>query len=429
MRYCIKGGEIIDPAGNFTETGDLLLEDGKVLAVGRELPQENAQVIQAAGKIVCPGLIDLHSHLREPGREDEETIASGAKAALKGGFTAVLSMANTNPAADSPVVIEYVKRRAKESGYAKVYPAGAITKGLQGIELAEMGEMAAAGAIAFSDDGKTLMNPAVLRSALEYSKLFNLPLLLHEEENHLSGDGVMHEGYWSTVLGLPGIPTLAETTMIARDLLLAEETGAKVHFCHLSAMESVSLIEQAKKRGLSITAEAAPHHLALTDAALEGYDPVFRVSPPLRAGKDREALQRGLQSGVIDVVATDHAPHTLEEKHREFSLAPPGMIGFETALSVIWTVLVAPGVLTKTQLVERMAIRPAQILNVPGGRLRPGDPADVVVIDPNFEWEVKETDLISKSKNCPFIGWKLRGKVASVWVDGCLKYHQNEFQD
>jgi dihydroorotase len=429
MRYCIKGGEIIDPAGNFTGLGDLLLEDGKILAVARELPAENAQVIQAAGKIVCPGLIDLHSHLREPGREDEETITSGTMAALKGGFTAVLSMANTNPVADSPVVIEYVKRRAKESGYAKVYPAGAISKGLQGIELAEMGEMAAAGAIAFSDDGKTLMNPAVLRSALEYSKLFNLPLLLHEEENHLSGDGVMHEGYWSTVLGLPGIPSLAETTMIARDLLLAEDTGAKIHFCHLSAKESVSLIEQAKQRGLSITAEATPHHLTLTDSALEGYDPVFRVSPPLRTGEDREALRYGLQSGAIDVVATDHAPHTLEEKHREFSLAPTGMIGFETALGVIWTELVATGILTKIQFVERMAVRPAQILNIPGGRLCPGDPADVLIFDPNLEWEVKEMDLISKSKNCPFTGRKLRGKAVSVWVDGKLKFDQNKILD
>ncbi|HEX3043804.1 MAG TPA: dihydroorotase [Bacillota bacterium] len=420
MRYCIKGAEIIDPAGPFTGVGDLLLEDGKVLAVEREAPTENAQVIQAAGKIVCPGLIDLHSHLREPGREDEETITSGTKAALKGGFTAVLCMANTNPVADSPVVIEYVKRRAKESGYAKVYPAGAITKGLQGVELAEMGEMAAAGAVAFSDDGKTLMNPAVLRSALEYSKLFNLPLLLHEEENHLGGDGVMHEGYWSTVLGLPGIPSLAETIMIARDVLLAEETGAKLHFCHLSAQESVALIEQAKQRGLPITAEVTPHHLSLTDSAVEGYDPVFRVSPPLRTKEDRDALRRGLQSGVIDVVATDHAPHTQEEKHREFSLAPSGMIGFETALAVVWTELVATGVLTKLQLVERMSARPAQILNIPGGRLCPGDPADVTLFDPNAEWEVKVEDLISKSKNSPFVGRKLRGKVESVWVDGKL---------
>jgi dihydroorotase len=421
MRYCIKGGEIIDPAGGFTGVGDLLIEAGKVKAVGRELPVEDAQIIPAEGKIVCPGFIDIHSHLREPGREDKETIASGTKAALKGGFTAIACMANTDPVADNPVIIEYIKKRAIESGYAKVYPVGAITKGLKGAELAEMGEMMSAGAAAFSDDGKTLVNPAILRTALEYSKLFRVPLLLHEEDPNLAETGVMHEGYWSTVLGMPGIPSIAETVMIARDLLIAEYTQGIIHFCHLSCSGSVNLIKEAKRRGVDVSAEVTPHHLALVDADLQGYDPVYRVSPPLRSLEDREALRLGLQDGTIDVIATDHAPHTREEKHREFALAPTGMIGFETALGVVWTELVATNRLTKEELVRKMAVNPAKILNQPGGRLLPGDPADVIMIDPLLEWEVKAAEFVSQSQNSPFIGRKLTGKVQFAWVDGVLK--------
>ncbi len=428
MRYCIKGGEIIDPAGGFTGIGDLLIESETVKAIERELPVEDAIIIPASGKIVCPGFIDLHTHLREPGREDEETILSGTRAAVKGGFTAVACMANTEPAADNATIIEYINKRAKESGFAKVYPVGAITKALKGEELAEMGEMVSAGAAAFSDDGKPLVNAAVLRTALEYSKLFNVPLLLHEEDPNLAGAGVMHEGYWSTLLGLPGAPGIAEAVMIARDMLIANFTGARIHFCHVSSKESVELIHQGKAHGYPITAEATPHHLALTDADLQGYDPVFRVSPPLRSERDREALRLGLIEGVIDVVATDHAPHTLEEKHREFSLAPTGMIGLETAFGVIWTELVTTNLLSREQLIQRMATRPAQILNRPGGRLLPGDPADVVIFDPQMEWEVIPDELVSKSRNCPFIGKKLKGKVQFVWVNGKLKLNQGEIQ-
>ena len=375
-------------AGGFCGEGDLLLADGKVVALGPDLAAGEAKVVSASGKLVFPGLIDLHSHLREPGREDEETIATGSKAAVKGGYTAVACMANTNPVIDNAYLIEFILKQAQTSGYAKVYPIGAITKGLQGLELAEMGEMAAAGAVAFSDDGKTLMNPAVLRSALEYSTLFKLPLLLHQEDPNLAGSGVMNEGYWSTVLGLPGIPALAEEVIIARDLLLAEQTEAKVHFCHVSTAGGVALIKAAKERGVKVTAEATPHHLCLSDELLQGYDSVFRVSPPLRGKADLEALRQGLREGIIDAVATDHAPHSLEEKHREFSLAPNGMIGLETALSVIWTNLVLTGVLSKERLVEVMAARPAQILGCPGGSLKPGEPADVVIFDPQTEWEV-----------------------------------------
>jgi dihydroorotase len=364
--------------------------------------------------------------LREPGREDEETIASGAKAALKGGFTAITAMANTNPVADTAVAIEYVINQAQMAGYAKVYPVGAVTKGLQGVELAEMGEMAAAGAVAFSDDGKTITNAAVFRTALEYSNLFGLPLLLHEEDPDLAGNGVMHEGYWSTVLGLPGIPSLAEDIMTARDLFLAEFTKARIHFCHVSTKGSVAMIGAAKNKGLSVTAEATPHHFTLIDEDLQGYDPNFRVSPPLRTGEDRDSIRKGLQDGVIDAIATDHAPHTLEEKHREFALAPTGLIGLETALSLAWTELVLGGWLTKEQLVERMSAAPARILNKPGGSLRPGAPADLIIFDPEQEWEVKPADFSSKSKNSPFIGRKLKGKAESVWVNGLLKLKQGK---
>jgi dihydroorotase len=427
MRYCIKGGQIIDPAGAYIGVGDLLIEAGQIKQVDRELSVEKAEIIDAQGKMVFPGLIDLHSHLREPGREDEETMASGTKAALKGGFTAIACMANTNPVADTPVVIEYLLQQAKKSGYVKVYPVGAVTKGLKGEELAEMGEMAAAGAVAFSDDGKTITSAAVLRSALEYSTLFGLPILLHEEEPKLAGEGVMHEGYWSTILGLPGIPALAEDVMVARDLLLAEFTKAKLHFCHVSTKGSVELIRQAKQRGIAVTAEATPHHLSLTDEALQGYDPLYRVSPPLRSKEDMEAVRQGLKDGTIDAIATDHAPHTLEEKHREFSLAPTGMIGFETALGVAWTELVATGWLTPEQLITRMSVNPARILGRPGGSLKPGAAADVLIFDPNQPWTVNEGDLVSQSKNSPFIGRHLQGKVEAVWVDGVLKYCKERF--
>jgi dihydroorotase len=427
MRYCVKNGEIIDPAGGYVGAGDLLIESGKIVAIGAALSVEDAQMIAADGKIVCPGFIDMHCHLREPGREDAETIASGTKAAVKGGFTAVASMANTNPVADTPVTIEYIRSKAAQAGWAKVYPVGAITKGLKGEELAEMGELAAAGAVAFSDDGKTIMNAVVLRSAMEYSTLFGLPLLLHQEDPNLAGNGVMHEGYWSMVLGLPGIPDIAESTVVGRDLQIAEMTGAKIHLCHLSTARSVALLQTAKTRGIHVTAEATPHHFSLTDEKVQGYNPVYRVSPPLRSAADVAAVKAGLRDGTIDAIATDHAPHTAEEKHREFSLALTGMIGLETALAVAWTELVRGGWLTQTQLIERMAVAPARILNRPGGRLQPGDPADVVIFDPNREWEVKPEDLVSQSHNSPFLGRKLYGKVETVWVEGTLKYCNEKF--
>lgn len=427
MKYCIKSGKIIDPAGGYVGVGDVLINDGRILAVEQEITADDAETISAKGKFVFPGLIDLHTHLREPGREDEETIASGTKAALKGGFTAVACMANTQPVADNGVVISFILNKARNEAFTKVYPLGAITKGLKGEELAEMGDMVAAGAYGFSDDGKTLMNTSVLRSAMEYASMFERPLMLHQEDVQLAGNGVMHEGYWSTVLGLPGIPDIAEAAIIARDLTIAEFTGTPVHFCHVSTKKGVELIRAAKVRGVRVTAEATPHHLTLTDAMVESFNTAYRVSPPLRSDEDVEALRQGVQDGTIDAIATDHAPHSLEEKHREFSLAPNGMIGLETALAVIWTELVQTGILTVEQLVERMSVHPARILKVAGGRLRPGDPADVVIFNPDTAWTVQAEELVSKSKNSPFIGKKLYGRVESVWVDGVLKYCNQNF--
>jgi len=427
MRYCIKGGRIVDPAGDYIGVGDLLIDDGKISAVSRELSPENAKIIRAEGKLIFPGLIDLHCHLREPGREDEETILTGARAALVGGFTAVSCMANTNPVADRATVISYVLTQAQRAAAAKVLPVGAISKGLKGEELAEMGEMADAGAVAFSDDGHTLLNSSLLKTAFEYVSLFNMPLLLHQEDPNLAGNGVMHEGYWSTVLGVPGIPDIAESSLVARDLQIAAYTGGKIHLCHVSAAKTVQLIREAKVGGVQVSAEATPHHLALTDAALENFNSVFRVNPPLRSAADQKALRIGLRDGVIDAIATDHAPHSLEEKHREFSLAAPGMTGLETALAVIWTELVRTGELTETQLIEKMAVNPARILNIGGGSLKPGNPADLLIFDPDYEWEVAADRLISKSRNNPFIGRKLFGKTLSVWVDGNLRYFNESF--
>ncbi len=427
MRYCIKGGEIINPAGEFQGIGDLLVSEGRIVELGKNVKAEGAEIIEAHGKLVCPGLIDLHTHLREPGREDEETIATGTKAALKGGFTAIACMANTDPVIDNAAIVNFVVEKAKREGYVRVYPLGAITKGLKGVELAEMGEMKTAGAVGFSDDGKTLMNPAVLRSALQYSKLFEVPLLLHEEDPELAGNGVMNEGYWSTLLGLSGIPAVAEEVMIARDLLLAEETGAKVHFCHVSTKGAVNLIREAKQRGVKVTAEVTPHHFSLTEASLENYDPVYRVSPPLRTEADMFALRDGLKDGTLDVIATDHAPHSREEKHREFALAPTGMIGLETALGLAWTNLVRTGYLSKNQLIQAMSTKAAEIIGQPGGVLQAGMPADILIFDPEAEWEVTESELVSKSKNSPYLGMRLFGKVETVLVGGALKYFNQSF--
>ena len=327
MNYLIKRGFLVDPvAGRYGEY-DLMIKEGKVAAVGKDLAEEGLEVIDAQNLLVMPGLIDLHVHLREPGQEEKETIASGTRAAAKGGFTSITAMPNTIPSADSASVITFVKAKSKEKGVVRVYPVGNITKGGAGQELAELADLAEAGAIAFSDDGSSIINAAVERYAFMYGKLFNKPFLLHCEDKNLTADGVMHEGTVSTKLGLKGIPALAEEVIIARDLLLAEETGARVHLCHLSTKRSLNLFREAKARGVKVTAEVTPHHLTLTDQEVAGYNTATKVSPPLRPLQDMEALQEALSDGTIDLIATDHAPHTREEKHQEYSLAPFGMTG------------------------------------------------------------------------------------------------------
>jgi len=422
MTYLIKHGFLVDPvAGRYGEY-DLIIKEGKVIAVGKDLAGEGQEVIDAHNLLVMPGLIDLHVHLREPGQEEKETIATGSRAAAKGGFTSITAMPNTIPSADSASVISFVKAKSKEEGVVRVYPVGNITKGGAGQELAELADLVEAGAVAFSDDGASILNAAVERYAFQYGKLFNKPFLLHCEDKNLTADGVMHEGTVSTKLGLKGIPALAEEVIIARDLLLAEETGARIHLCHLSTKRSLDLFKEAKARGVQVTAEVTPHHLTLTDQEVLGYNPATKVSPPLRPLHDVEALQEALIEGTIDLIATDHAPHTREEKHQEYSLAPFGMTGLETALGVVLTKFYHTGKLSLERIVQLMSVKPAQVLKIPGGTLKEGSPADLIMVDLNIEWEVREEDFISKGKNSPFIGKKLKGRNLATMVEGKWVY-------
>lgn len=423
MNYCLKNGRLIDPAAGKNGLYDLLIAEGQVLEVKPSGEKEGAeggdfQVIDLSGLMIWPGMIDLHVHLREPGEEEKETIATGTKAAAGGGFTSVVAMPNTKPSADNAAVLNHVINKAKTEGFARVYPVGNITKGGEGLEPAELGEMALAGAVAFSDDGSSVMNAEVQRCAFTYGLLFNKVFLLHCEDKNLSVGGVMHEGAVSTRLGLKGIPSLAEEVMVARDLQLAEETGARIHICHLSTKGSVEMVRAAKKRGVKVTAEATPHHLVLTDEEVTGFDPVTKVNPPLRSSEDRAALIEGLLDGTIDLIATDHAPHTREEKHREYQLAPFGMTGLETALGIILTEFYHTGILSMDRLVELFSLHPARLLDIPGGTLAKGSPADLIVIDPDREWQVRAADFFSKSQNSPFIGRRLRGKNLATMVEG-----------
>lgn len=411
---------MIDPANEFDEVADVLIEEGKITQVGKKLESAQAKVHDASEKLVMPGLIDMHVHLREPGREDEETVATGARAAVKGGFTVIACMPNTEPVADKASIIELILEQAEKTKLAHVFPIGAITKGLKGEELAEMGELAEAGAVAFSDDGNPVMNSRSFRRALEYSKIFSRPLILHEEDKNLSAGGQVNEGFYSTLLGLKGIPAAAEEALIARDLILARLTGAQIHFAHISTKGSVALIRRAKQDGLRVTCEVTPHHLVLTQEALTGFDTSLKVNPPLRSKDDVEALREGLKDGTIDAIASDHAPHALHEKEQEFDRAPFGMLGLETSLALILTELVEKAVIDYTDLVEKMSLNPAQILNLPMGTLAAGSEANLTVVDPELEFVVDAALFESKSRNTPFNGWSLKGKATDVFVSGRL---------
>jgi dihydroorotase len=417
MRILIKEGHLLDPSQELDTVGDILIEDGKIREIntaGKEQKRKDGEdfqvdrIIDASGLIVLPGLIDMHVHLREPGFEYKETISTGTMAAVKGGFTTVCCMPNTYPVNDNASVTEFIKRKASHEGYCTVLPIGAITKGQKGEELAEIGTMRNEGCIAFSDDGQPVMNSMIMRRALEYSKAFNVPVISHCEDLTLSEGGVMNEGLMSLTLGLKGIPAEAEQIMIFRDILLAELTGGKLHIAHVSTEGSVRLIRNAKRRGVNVTAETCPHYFSLTEEAVKDYDTNAKMNPPLRTERDIKAIKEGLRDGTIDVIATDHAPHHRDEKLKEFDLAPFGISGLETALSLSLR-LVGEGTLTMGQLVGKMAHNPARILDIDKGTLKAGSDADVVLLDRNKEFTVEPERFISKGKNTPFKGWVLKG--------------------
>ena len=417
MTLLIQGGHVIDP-GRVNGVADVLIENGTISAVGPALTAPaGATVIQAKGQLVLPGFVDLHVHFREPGFEYKETIQSGTAAAVAGGFTTVCAMPNTNPVNDNQAVTEFMLERAKAAGNAHLYPIGAITKKSEGKELAEIGDLRRAGCVAISDDGKPVMNSLVMRRAMEYARAFDVPVVDHCEDLHLSEGGCMNEGLVSTELGLPGIPSAAEDVMVARNVSLAELTGARLHLAHISTAGSVRMVREAKARGLKVTAEACPHHFTLTEELTRGYNTHAKMNPPLRTMQDVQAIKEGLRDGTIDVIATDHAPHATQEKQQEFTEAPFGIVGLETALSLTLA-LVAEGVLTLESAVDKLATAPAKAFSLNAGTLAVGAPADVAIVDPNREWQVDPSRFRSKSRNTPFAGWKVKGRVTTTIVSG-----------
>lgn len=419
MSLLVKGGRVLDPASGTDAVQDLLIDGGKVARLGPRLKApEGAEVVDAAGKVVCPGFIDIHVHLREPGFEYKETIATGTRAAAAGGFTAVCCMANTEPVNDNRSITDYILAQARAGGAVRVYPIGAVTRGLRGEELAELAELAEAGCVGYSDDGKAVMNAALYRRAMEYTLPFGLPVISHAEDATLCRGTSMHEGVVSMELGIRGTPGAAEDVMVARDLILAELTGAHVHIAHLSTAGGVRLVREARARGVRVTAEATPHHLLLTDEAVRSFDPNTRMNPPLRTKRDTEALIEALADGTIDCVATDHAPHAPSEKEGEFDHAAAGIVGLETAVSLLLDRLVRPGLLPLATLVSRLSRDPARLMKLPGGTLAPGAPADVTILDLEQAVTVEPARFRSKSRNTPFGGWTLRGAPWMTIVGG-----------
>ncbi len=416
----IKGGRVVDPASGRDSVADVLITRGVIEKVGRGVKPrgEKVETIDAKGMIVAPGLIDVHTHLREPGREDEETIASGTRAAAKGGFAAVVCMANTRPPVDSASEVSLVYEKASRQGMVRVYPIGAVSKGLDGKELAELGDMAAAGAVGFSDDGRPVMNAELMRRALEYSTLFERPVVSHAEDLSLTDGGHMNEGRVSTRLGLRGMPAAAEESMVARDIALVRLTGGRVHIAHVSSTQTAELVRRAKAEGLAVSCDVTPHHLLLTEEAAGEYDTNFKMNPPLRTEGDREALWAALEDGTIDCVAPDHAPHAPEEKELEFDRAAFGVIGLGAALGLALAEFVERGKAPLSRLIEAMSARPAGIFRLPGGCLAEGRPGDVTVIDPSAHWTVAPDGFESMSRNTPFAEWSVKGRARDVLVDG-----------
>ena len=421
----LKGGRLLDPSTRTDAVGDILLRDGKIESVGGNLAApDGATIVDCSGKVVAPGFIDVHCHLREPGREDVETIATGARAAAAGGFTAVCAMPNTDPVTDNQAAIGFVLKQGRAAGAARVYPIGAISIGEKGEQLAEFGEMVGAGAVAVSDDGKPVVSAQLMRTALEYARAFGIPVADHCEEPTLAAGGAMNEGLVSARLGLKGIPSEAEEIMAIRDILLARRTGGHVHLCHMSTRGSVELIRWGKERGINVTAEVCPHHISLTEDEVEGYDTNAKMNPPLRTLDDVEALREAVKDGTIDVIATDHAPHHNDEKEREFSEAPNGIIGLETALAVNITWLVAAGVISLETLIDKMACAPAKLFHLDGGTFRKGALGDVTVFDPTAAWKVDASAFRTKGRNTPYQGRTLTGLVTCTVVDGRVVFQR-----
>ena len=415
----LRGGRVVDPSQGLDEPRDVLLRDGRVEAVADALATlDGAHSVDCHGLVVMPGLIDLHVHLREPGGEHKETILSGARAAAAGGFTAVCAMPNTDPPVDDPAAVGFVLAAGERAGAARVYPLGCISIGQRGERLAEVGEMVEAGAVGITDDGNPVMDSGLMRLALEYARIFGVPVADHPEDLGLSRGGAMNEGLVSTRLGLTGKPNASEDVHILRDLLVAELAGGHVHLQHVSTRLGVEAIRRARERGVSVTAEATPHHLLLTDEAVEGYRTEAKMNPPLRSRADVEAVVDGLRDGTLDVVATDHAPHHYDEKEQAFDDAPNGVVGLETAVGLIHTHLVGRGVIDLPTMIERMSVAPARAFGLPGGSLKPGSPADVTVMDPSATWTVEARRFLSKSRNTPFDGWPLTGRAVLTVVGG-----------
>ena len=419
----LHGGRVIDPSQGVDATIDVLIVDGLVVTLGGDLrPPETARTVDCSGLIITPGLIDVHVHMREPGEEHKETIATGAAAAAAGGFTGVCAMPNTNPPVDDPAAVGFVAAQGRRAGAARVYPVGCISVGRAGERLALVGEMVDAGAVAITDDGSPVMDSGLMRLALEYSQSFGIPVADHPEDLGLSASGQMNEGLISGRLGLSGKPNAAEDIHIVRDLLLAELTGGHIHLQHVSTRFGVESIRQAKARGVRVTAEASPHHLVLTHEAVKGYLTDAKMNPPLRTSEDKEAVRDGLADGTLDTIATDHAPHHYDEKETAFADAPNGIVGLETAVGVILTKVVAEGVIDLQTMVERMSCQPARAFGLPGGSLAEGSPGDVTVFDPNVKWTVDPENFVSKSRNSPFIGWELTGRPCYTIVGGRIVF-------
>ena len=418
MRLVVSKGRVIDPVSRLDATLDILVEDGRIAAVGPELSASGATILDASGRVVVPGLIDMHVHLREPGFEHKETIESGTAAAASGGFTAVVAMANTSPVNDTAAVTEYVRRRSVEAGKATVFPVGAITKGLEGKCLTEIGELVNAGVVAVSDDGHPVENPLLMRRAMEYSTLFDVPIIEHCETPELHPGGSMHEGFWSTCLGLRGIPAASEEIAVRRNVALAELTGARLHVAHLSTRGALQAVREAKRKALPVTCEVTPHHLLLTDEAVRGYDTNTKMMPPLRSEEDRQALWEGLADGTVDAIATDHAPHHLDDKCVEYDKAAFGVVGLETAVPLCLDRLVDKKIISLSRLVELLSSNPARILGLPKGSLAVGADADITILDLERTSTVRPERFQSKGRNTPFAGWELRGGPVVTVVGG-----------